>query len=246
MSELSFCKAFLGAVEARPVKIPADHTFDPFEFQISFPYILPRLHEQYHTPMPKKRKVAPPPGATKSVDIRLKSHRNPALEFTLDKTDINNVSVSDMKAEVQSRIENKGVPVPLDKIKILWKRKPVSGKMVSDVLGDEATTLIQEGGSVEFGVMVLGGASVAEKPAPRPAKKESTPPHVVAADAGDLGKAAPDQDTEMKDVQEASSNSTELDDKFWLELDGFLQTRLSPEQATKARSVFKSAWLANQ
>lgn len=196
--------------------------------------------------MPKKRKVAPPPGATKSVNIHLKSSRNPALEFSLDNTDINNVSMSDLKAEVQSRIENKGAPVPLDKIKILWKRKPASGKMVCDVLGDEATGLIKEGGSIEFGVMVLGGATVAEKPAPRPAKKEGTPPHVVHADAGDIGKTQPDEDVEMKNAQEQSPESTELDESFWAELDGLLRTRLNPAQATKAKEIFQSAWLARQ
>ncbi|KAI5285213.1 hypothetical protein KEM54_000748 [Ascosphaera aggregata] len=247
MSEIAFCKAFLSAVEARPVKIPEDHVFDPFEFQISFPYVLPRLDEQLYKPLLKKHNVAPPPGATKSVNIHLKSTRNPKLEFSLDNVDITNVSISDLKGEVQSRIEKDGAQVPMDKIKVLWKRKPVSGKTVSDAVGDEATSLVQNGGSIEFGIMVLCGATVVDKAAPGPSRKKITSSHVVvAADAGDVRKEQKPDDIEMKGIGQPSEPSLpqELDESFWTELDSFLRTRLNPKQATDVAQVFRTAWLA--
>ncbi|KAI5309682.1 hypothetical protein KEM55_002664 [Ascosphaera atra] len=240
MDEISFCKTFLSAVDVRPVKIPSTHSFDPFQFEIHNPYTLPRLNEQRHPPMPKKRKIARPPGAAKSIDVNLKSARNPPLEVTLTNADISTLSVEDLKEEVQCRVENKGAMVPLDKIKILWKRKPTSGKMIHDVIGDEATTLANEGGSIEFGVMVLGGATVRETPLPRPTRKETQPAPISTEET----KAQETKDdVQMRDVsQPPESEALSLSEAFWQDLDGFLKEKLKAEDAAKVKGIFRSAW----
>ena len=114
--------------------------------------------------MPKKVKPTAAPGSSKSITIRLKSGRNPALEFTVPNAPLSTTSVEDLKDAVRGRVadaqDNK---VPLEKIKILYKRKPVTGKTISELLADEPE-MLAGGKEVEVGVMIMGGAKVSTRP----------------------------------------------------------------------------------
>lgn len=129
--------------------------------------------------------------------------------------------------------------VPLEKIKILWKRKPVQGRTVEEALAGEVS-LLGGGGRAELGVMILGGAvalspeemgesqAAGEKDIPtRPAEGESQ-----------------GEDVEMKDVGTDKGPGGVLDqDAFWDELQEFLRTKVGDEQeAARLKVLFKGAW----
>src|SRR5208282_268043 len=100
-------------------------------------------------PMAKRQKLAP--GQERSLTISLKSLRNPPLDIVL-KSQSPLTSVLDLKTEVSSQSS-----IPVDKIRILHKKKPVGdAKVLKDLVGDEET-------SVEFAVMVVGGAASVKK-----------------------------------------------------------------------------------
>ena len=118
--------------------------------------------------MPKKTKQAPAPGASKSINIKVKSARNPALEFTVSNAPATTTTVQDLKDAVRERVTDaQGNPVALDKIKILYRRKPVpgTGKTVAEVLADEPE-MLAGGKEVEFGVMIIGGGRVSARSRP--------------------------------------------------------------------------------
>src|SRR5277367_815932 len=96
-------------------------------------------------PMAKRQKLAP--GQERSLTISLKSLRNPPLDVVLT-SQSPLTSILDLKIEVSSQSS-----IPVDKIRILHKKKPVGdAKVLKDLVGEEET-------SVEFSVMVMGGAA---------------------------------------------------------------------------------------
>jgi ubiquitin-like protein 4 len=87
------------------------------------------------------------PGQEKSISVTLKSLRNPPLDIKLS-SQLRNTSILDIKSSVAAQTR-----IPIDKMKILHKKKPISdSKVLKDLLGDEET-------AIEFSVMVLGGAA---------------------------------------------------------------------------------------
>lgn len=96
-------------------------------------------------PMTKRRKLAP--GQERSLTITLKSLRNPPLEIVL-KSQSPLLSILAIKTEVSSQAK-----IPVEKIKILHKKKPVGdAKVLKDLVGEEDA-------GVEFAVMVIGGTA---------------------------------------------------------------------------------------
>lgn len=145
------------------------------------------------------------PGAERSLTVSLKSLRNPPLDIKLTSQDLN-TSVLDLKQKVAEETS-----VPLDKIRLLYKKKPVVDSKVLKELVAEA-----DGTSVEFGVMILGGAAAA-------VKKEETP----AADV----------------AQGTSGNETVHTTEFWDDLKGFLLQRIRDEkEAGELFETFQSAY----
>lgn len=216
--------------------------------------------------MPKKRKLAaPPPGATRSIDIHLRSSRNPPLAFTLSNASVTSLSIDDLKTEVQSRVEattaGNGRQIPLQKIKILYKLKPVQAKTVSEVLGEDDDVL-RRGGKIEFGFMIIGGAKVASTPpsaiddgntvASKEEKKEGDKPTATSGgaepDTGAGAGTAKSPDAPMADLSLGAlpSEIGTMDDlpvTFWPDLDQFLQTKLkSPTQAARLGELFKKVF----
>lgn len=187
-------------------------------------YTLPRLQPP-HPEMPKKVKQRQAPGASKSITIRLKSARNPVLEFTVSNTPLASTSVEDMKDAVRARVvDSEGNKVALEKIKILYKRKPVTGKSVAEVLADEPD-MMAGGKEVEFGVMVMGGAKVVEPT-----------------------KEGEDQKWENVPSQPAAEGERVLEnDDFWDDLQTYLGQRLQDGgQAKKLRELFRNAWISSR
>ncbi|KAL2828026.1 cell-cycle control medial ring component [Aspergillus cavernicola] len=264
MSELSFAKSFLSTLDSRPIKLRADYVHDqdtprvpvrplPFPFPISQSkvvppqqqanpkstykqYLLPRL--QHPRPeMPKRTKKAPIPGSSKAITVTLKSTRNPVLEIILSNVPASTTIVSDLKDAVRDRIlDNSDNKVSLEKIKILYKRKPIVGvgKTVAEVVSDvgEEDLILGGGGGkqVEFGVMVMGGARVVEEQGQRQDEE-----------------ATCSGETTAKAAVEPSGEVLLETEEFWEDLQGYLGQRLrDADEAEKLRGLFKEAWAASR
>ncbi|OLN91963.1 hypothetical protein CCHL11_01488 [Colletotrichum chlorophyti] len=198
MAEVVFARSFLASLESRPAKLSAEHVEDPKNFPSRPPYILPKMPK----PMSKPSTLAP--GQERSITVTLKSLRNPPLDIKLSSQSLN-TSILDLKTavETQSRI-------PVDKIKLLHNKKPVpDSKVLKDLLTEEQSSL-------EFSIMVIGGAAaVKQEPA---------------------GVAAP---TAQGDIGEAALETSE----FWSDLQGFLMQRLKDEKkAEELSALWRSAW----
>jgi ubiquitin-like protein 4 len=156
-------------------------------------------------PMAKRQKLAP--GQERSLTISLKSLRNPPLDIVL-KSQSPLTSILDLKTEVSNQSS-----IPVDKIRILHKKKPVGdAKVIKDLVGDEET-------SVEFSVMVMGGAASAKR-------------------EGDVQPTAPTQGPGGTEVLGTG--------EFWDDLKGFLTQRLRDQgEGERVYGLFRKAWEAS-
>lgn len=161
------------------------------------------------------KRVALAPGQERSVTVHIKSLRNPPLDIKLTSQPLN-TSILDVKNAV---VEHAGIPA--DKIKVLHKKKPVGdAKVLKDLLGDEDT-------SVEFSVMILGGAAAA---VPKAGKTEEDPAAAAANPAQGL-----------------SGEAVLQTDEFWTDLRGFLLQRIRDEKITEELfGKFLSSWESSQ
>ncbi|RDW95328.1 hypothetical protein BP5796_01091 [Coleophoma crateriformis] len=221
MTELSFAQSFLTILDTKPTKLPADYVEDPRNFparsavsltppsdlaerypanEVISQSILPKMAK----PLSKRQKIAP--GAEKSITVSLKSLRNPPLDITLS-SQTPNTSILDLKTAVSEK-----TGISADKIRVLHKKKPVGdSKVLKDVVGEDS--------SVEFSVMVIGGAAAVN----REVEPEGTSTAPVAQ--GESG-------TELLST-----------DEFWADLKGFLTQRLRDEKTAETTfGVFKNAW----
>ncbi|KAI3320686.1 cell-cycle control medial ring component [Xylariaceae sp. AK1471] len=145
MTEVTFAKSFLAALDGRPIKLSPDHVEDPKTYQARSEYILPKMPK----PMSKRKGSNVAPGQERSLVVTVKSLRNPPLDLRLSSQSLT-TSVHAVKASVA-----KETGISEDKIKILHKKKPISdSKVLKDLVSDDDTT-------VEFSVMVMGGAAAA-------------------------------------------------------------------------------------
>lgn len=114
-----------------------------------------------------------------------------------------------MKGEVSAQAN-----IPVDKIKILHRRKPVGdAKIVEELVGEEDT-------EIEFGIMVIGGA--ASVGTGSRGRSEEQLPSVAVGESG-------------KEVF-----GTEA---FWTDLRGFLTQRVKDAgEGEKAAALFREAW----
>lgn len=124
--------------------------------------------------------------------------------------------------------------IPAAKIKILYKKKPVTdSKTVAEVVG------VDVGAEVEFGVMVLGGAvatPVQSPPAVAPGEEEKGLAGVGLV--GDEGESK----TETPGAQGPSGKAV-VNEGFWEDLQGFVVQRIRDEkEGERMVGVFKNAW----
>ncbi|RDA83411.1 hypothetical protein CP532_4810 [Ophiocordyceps camponoti-leonardi (nom. inval.)] len=141
MTEASFARTFLSSLDSRPIKLSPDHVDDPKNYPARPPYILPRMPK----PMSKPADLAP--GQERSLTVVLKSLRNPPLDIKLTSQPLN-TSILDIKTQV-----SKQTRIPVDKMKILHNKRPLTDTKVLKDVAAEAET------SVDFSVMVIGGAA---------------------------------------------------------------------------------------
>jgi hypothetical protein len=128
----------------------------------------------------------------------------------------------------------------------LRNRKPVSGddKSIEEVLGEDVKAVGDEG--VEFGVMVMGGASVRESA-------------VTSGPAETAKQTKEEGEDKMEGVEKTQVNEEEKTtraaqgpageevlgtEEFWMDLKAFLGQRLKVDEggAGKVVEMFKGAW----
>ncbi|KAK0626147.1 cell-cycle control medial ring component-domain-containing protein [Immersiella caudata] len=213
-SEIAFAKSFLSLLDTKPTKISADHVEDATKYPATTPHILPPTPSQ-----PPLRRSKPSttstPGSAPSITVHVRSLRNPPLDITLPAQTIGTTSTLDIKTSVS---EQTGIPT--DKLKLLYNKKPVGdSKTLKDVLGDGG----EKKGSVEFSVMVIGGAAT-----------------LAAAEAARGGAS---QEGGENVAQGLSGEGVLATEEFWSDLRGFLQQRVRDEKvAGEAAGLFKGAW----
>ena len=162
--------------------------------------------------MSKSKSLAP--GQERSVTVTLKSLRNPPLDIKLT-SQPPNTSILDVKGQVSSQTR-----IPVEKMKVLHNKRPVQdSKVLKDLLGDEESSL-------EFSVMVIGGAA-----AILPEETDAT-----ATTSTTEAATAPAEET-TAGIDELASK------EFWSDLKGFLMQRLkSQELAEELSELFQSSW----
>ncbi|KAI1104404.1 cell-cycle control medial ring component-domain-containing protein [Jackrogersella minutella] len=143
MTEVSFAKSFLTLLDSRTVKLSPDHVEDPKTYPARGAYILPKMPKA----MNKRKHTAVAPGQERSLTVVVKSLRNPPLDIRLT-SQTPNTSLLDIKTSV-----SKDSGIPVEKMKLLYKKKPSpDSKVLKDLVGEDET-------NVEFSVMVMGGAA---------------------------------------------------------------------------------------
>ncbi|OKL60151.1 hypothetical protein UA08_04883 [Talaromyces atroroseus] len=236
MTELSFTRSFLQAVDSKPLKIPYDYVADPETMRLPVPYTLPRLQAP-HPPMAKKIKTTVAPGSAKSVKVQLKSARNPVLDLSLDNVPLTTTTIHDLREAVRQRVvagDGKEPPAA-DKIKILYKKKPVGGsteRTMAEILSDSEPEVLGGGKTVEFGIMILGGATIK--------------PEVTESPVGAGAAVTETQPFHSKPAQGPSGSEVLQTEGFWKDLEGFLELRTKDTvEALRLTGVFKRAWEAD-
>lgn len=148
---------------------------------------------------------------------------NAPLEVKIPAAGISTTSALDIKMAVAAEAAaGGGGDIPLDKLRLLYRKKPVAdSKSLKDLLGDEAATVT----SIEFSVMVMGGGGGATA-----ATKQASP--------------APAAGTATGEVAQGLSGEGVLEtDDFWTDLQGYLQQRIRSEKVAEEACVkFRDAW----
>lgn len=154
--------------------------------------------------MNKPLKLAP--GQERSVSVVLKSLRNPPIDIKLTSQPLES-SVLEIKSKVSNQTK-----IPAEKIKLLHSKRPVAdSKLLREVVGDKDV-------SVEFSVMVIGGASsITSSETDSAAQAKSSAPPALDTDA------------------------------FWSDLQGFLAQRLKNQATAEELSrLFRTTWKSRQ
>lgn len=146
----------------------------------------------------------------------------------LSSIDPSKTSIFDLK---QSYSTNANIPVA--KIKLLFKKKPVSdSKTVAEIIGADAQD------DVEFSVMVMGGGAAASTPV--------TSPPAVAPSESEKGLGGDGKVTGSGGgpaAQGPSGKDVVASAEFWDDLTGFVLQRIRDEEEGKRLvGVFKAAW----
>jgi hypothetical protein len=150
-------------------------------------------------------------------------------------------TVYDLKQEYATKAS-----VPAAKIKILYKKKPVTdSKTLVEILGEDAGT----GNAVEFGVMVMGGGGGGGVTSPGAGSTPVTSPPAVAPPTESEKGLASAGETEAgeKSVLSASGKEVVATEEFWGDLKNFVLQRTKDEaESERLVSVFRGAWEQNK
>lgn len=258
MSEVAFCKSFLTALDARPAKLSSDHIADARQFDAggsvgrylsasihihlllslsvlsTCACILTNLLQQFtlprlpHPPHPQRPTPKTSQTASSSLSISLKPMKSTFPTVPLSNIEAAKTSIFDLKSQYATQSS-----IPAAKIKILYKKKPVTdSKTVGEVIGQDA------GGEVEFGVMIMGGATASPAAAATPV----TSPPAVAPSEADKGLAGASVDGGPA-AQGPSGKEVVATEEFWSDLKGFIMQRTRDEtEAERLAKIFRGAW----
>ena len=138
-------------------------------------------------------------------------------------------SIYDLKAAYA-----KDASVDINKIKVLWKKKPaVDSKTVAELIEDPSAK------EAEFSIMLLPGAATSAAQTPVSTPPVEVPPPVLPTGGNVGGSAAAAQ----------GPSGTELlqTEEFWGDLKGFLAQRLRDEtEGERLAGVFRGACEGNK
>ncbi|KAF9694991.1 hypothetical protein EKO04_006973 [Ascochyta lentis] len=237
MSELAFCKTFLGAIDSRPVKLSSDYVSDARTYPATGVPILPRLPQGH--PQRPNPKAAQDASSTSTINISLKPMKPTTPTLPLSAVDPAKTSVYDLKQQYST-----ATSIPATKIKILYKKKPVTdSKLVSEVIGEDA------GAEVEFGVMVMGGAAAGGASTPS-AESPVASPAAVAPSESDKGLAGAGANVGAAGGAAAvgpSGKEVVATDEFWGDLNNFVLQRIKDEhEGERLVGIFRKAWEADR
>ncbi|KAJ4302615.1 hypothetical protein N0V90_001504 [Kalmusia sp. IMI 367209] len=222
MSELTFCRQFLTALDARPIKLSSDHIADARQYPDGAVFVLPKLPSPPHPQRPNPKSTTKD-ASSSSTTITLKPMKSSQPTITHPTTTPTTTSVYDLKTAYAAQTQ-----IPATKIKILYKKKPVADtKTVAEVVGSDV------GSEVEFSVMVLGGAVAGQSPV-------QSPP---AAAPSEIEKGLGSATGTVPAAQGPSGKEVVAEEAFWEDLKGFVVQRIRDEkEGERLVGVFKSAW----
>jgi hypothetical protein len=148
--------------------------------------------------------------------------------ISLSEIDASKTSIYDLKTQYATQSS-----IPAAKIKILYKKKPVTdSKTVVEVIGQDVS------GEVEFGVMVMGGATAGSPAAGTPV----TSPPAVAPSETEKGLAGASAHGGPA-AQGPSGKEVVATDEFWNDMKHFIMQRTKDEaEAERLAKLFKGAW----
>ncbi|PVI02781.1 hypothetical protein DM02DRAFT_612756 [Periconia macrospinosa] len=244
MSEVTFCKQYLSALDGRPVKLSSDHIADARQYPPGAVFTLPRLAHPPHPqrPNPSSTSTASTNDASATstssnsattISISLKPLKPSTPTIPLSNISAAKTSIYDLKTAYAT-----ATSLPAGKIKILFKKKPVGdSKTVAEVVGDA-----DAGSEVEFGVMVMGGATAAGVSSS--SSPVASPPAVAPTEAEKgLGGGGAAGETSAPAAQGPSGKEVVASEAFWEDLHGFIVQRIRDEkEGGRLVGVFREAW----
>ncbi|KAK0634536.1 cell-cycle control medial ring component [Bombardia bombarda] len=257
-TEVSFARTFLAILDTKPQKITADHVEDPRNYPAATPVLHPpppprpmsKPHRRGSSSPSAPSSTSPSTSEQHTVAVSVRSLRNPPLDISLPAPlPVATTSALDVKAAVAAQ-----TGIPLDKIKLLYNKKPAAdSKTLKDLLaqpaGGEVDSSVK---SIEFSVMVMGGAATlaAAEAARRQAKeveeedKKAATTTTTPMEVDSQGREEEEDHTVAQGLSGAPVLETE---QFWADLEGFLQQRVRDEKtAGELVKKFRGAWTAGK
>lgn len=153
----------------------------------------------------------------------------------LSSIDPSKTSVYDLKTQYST-----STSIPASKIKILYKKKPVTdSKLVSEVIGTDAE------GDVEFGVMVMGGATAGASTPSGESPLSSPAAEVPKESDKGLGGVGSGANAPVGGAVAVGPSGKEVvaTEEFWVDLRNFVLQRIKDEQeGERLVGVFREAW----
>ncbi|EUC42624.1 hypothetical protein COCMIDRAFT_7856 [Bipolaris oryzae ATCC 44560] len=241
MSEFAFCKSFLSALDARPVKLSSDHIADARQYPAQGAYTLPRLPHPPHPqrPNPKSTDSADASTSASTITVTLKPMKPSTPTVPLSAIDPSKTSVYDLKQQYATQAS-----LSAAKIKILYKKKPVTdSKTLIEVIGNDA------GAEVEFGVMVMAGAAAASSSPAAGGTPVTSPPAIAPPTESEKGLASAGESSAGTSAATGAVSGKDIvaTDEFWGDLKTFiLQRTKDAEEGERLVGVFKAAWEQNK
>ncbi|KAL1304448.1 hypothetical protein AAFC00_003444 [Neodothiora populina] len=233
MSETNFARAFMSAMDRKPIRLNSDYISDPKKYPAQSPYILPKPTHPF--PRRERPDVAATP---KTVSVNLKPMKSSQGSLSLP-SQLLDTTVLDLKTQYASK---HGLDVY--KIKMLLNKKPCPDlKTLKDLLPSPPPA------SVDLTLMIMGGFSSPAPSSPAPASPAIELPDPTAgaasvpasSDPAPLSERAEGQAETLPHTEETAADMLS-NDAFWGDLKSFLIQRLRDEsEGERLAGIFRQA-----